>query len=351
MRLLYKRIEELEEENRQLKTKVFSLDILKENDEEFQQFTNFPNYGVFKALCQYLYEICNGDLNYWRGSSTDIGVKHRLNKPGPGRRMTFEEFFMVLVKLKTGDFNLETTRKFGMSESHMSKIFSTWINFLHLELRVLFEMKTNWNDIKSIPKRFQQYPDLISIIDCTEARVERSGLLQARKETYSNYKSMDTVKFMVGLSPNMTINFVSKAYGGRASDKHITLSSDHFLNALPLNSSVMADKGFNVSRELRDRGVKLILPNYKGSDRSQMSAEEAANCEAISSTRIHVERIIQRIRTFHILDATLKISKQDVTEQMFTVCAYLSNFQMPIVNIHSVLASPVSESESIFDFI
>ncbi|KAM9333265.1 uncharacterized protein KZ484_018296 isoform 2-T2 [Pholidichthys leucotaenia] len=46
MRLLYKRIEELEEENRQLKTKVFSLDILKENDEEFQQFTNFPNYDA-----------------------------------------------------------------------------------------------------------------------------------------------------------------------------------------------------------------------------------------------------------------------------------------------------------------
>lgn len=185
-----------------------------------------------------------------------------------------------------------------------------------------------------------------------------STRLQARKETFSNYKSRDTVKYMVGLSPNLTVNFVSKGYGGRASDKHITLSSEHFMNALPPNSIVMADKGFNVSTELQAKGVKLVIPDFKGRNRSQMSAAEASNCESISSARIHVERIIQRIRTFHILDSTLRLSQQDITDQIFSVCAYLTNFQMPIINLRQGLNTEPEASmnsppaqDSIFDII
>lgn len=257
---------------------------------------------------------------------------------------------MTLVKLKTGDFNSEVARKFQISEGHMSRIFSTWINFLHVQLKYLFEMKLSWENVETIPECFQRYPNLISVIDCTELQIERATSLQARKETYSNYKSRDTVKFMVGLSPNLTVNFVSKAYGGRASDKHITLSSDLFMNALPPNSFVMADKGFNVSKELSDKGVRLIIPDFKGRDRSQMTPREAANCEAISSARIHVERIIQRIRTFHVLDSTQKIAQQDIIEQIFTVCAYMTNFQLPIINLREKVSNGTSD-ESIFDLI
>ena len=131
---------------------------------------------------------------------------------------------------------------------------------------------------------------------------------------------------MFGLSPNQTFNFVSKASGGRASDKHITLSSEDFIDALSHNAVIMADKGFNTAKELKEKGVNLVIPDFKGRNRSQMSAEEVAKCEKFSSCRIHIERIIQRIRTFYIFDRTMHISLQDITEQMFTVYAYLTNF-------------------------
>ena len=159
---------------------------------------------------------------------------------------------------------------------------------------------------------------------------------------------------MVGLSPNLAVNFVSDAYGGRASDKRITLSSHQFLNAIPPNASIMADKGFNISEELKQRGVKLIIPDFKGKNRSQLSPAEVAHCESVSTARIHVERIIQRIRTFHILDSTLRISQQDITSQIFRVCSYLVNFQMPIVNLQEESFNPtvqMTNTESIFDFI
>jgi hypothetical protein len=44
---------------------------------------------------------------------------------------------------------------------------------------------------------------------------------------------------------------------------------------------------------------------------------------------IHVERAIQRIKIFHILEGEVKLSMKDVAEQIFTVCAYLVNCQKP----------------------
>ena len=94
---------------------------------------------------------------------------------------------------------------------------------------------------------------------------------------------------------------------------------------------VMADRGFLIEGVLNDMGVKLHMPSFKGSDRPQLSAREVFSSEKISSVRIHIERAIQRIKTFHILDGELKLSMKEVAEQVFTVCAYLVNFQTPIV--------------------
>ena len=160
---------------------------------------------------------------------------------------------------------------------------------------------------------------------------QRSSNLQARKEFYSNYKGRDTVKFMVGLSPMLTTNYVSKGYGGRASDKLMTLESQELLNALPPGSSVMSDRGFNVGEELKALGVDLIIPDFKGRDRTQITKGELESSEQIAKARIHIERIIQRIRTFQILGKTVRLCSTDIFDQIFTVCAYLTNFQLPII--------------------
>jgi len=54
-----------------------------------------------------------------------------------------KSFFVVLVKLKTGNFNEDLAQTFGTRTSYLSSIFSTWINFLCVELKLLFEMQNN----------------------------------------------------------------------------------------------------------------------------------------------------------------------------------------------------------------
>ena len=148
-----------------------------------------------------------------------------------------------------------------------------------------------------------QFTDVQVILDCTELFVQNPSKLDARKQLYSNYKHHITYKFLIGISPQMGVTYVSRMYGGRASDKFITTdSADLLMNLEQGKGGVMADRGFLIEGVLNDMGVKLHMPSFKGSDRPQLSAREVFSSEKISNVRIHIERAIQRIKTFHILD-------------------------------------------------
>lgn len=321
---------DLEKENEILKSKQLRLENVKDNDDKFQFYTSLPNYAVFAALCNYLkLRIKPTGVSYWRGQATNSSTESPVSSKGPDRKFTTEEeIFIVLMKLKTGNFNEDLAHTFDTSPAHISRLFSTWINILCAEFKLLFEMQSSEEEKAEC---FNSFEELKIIIDCTELMVQRAANLDARKRTFSNYKHHDTVKFLVGLSPNLAVNYVSKAWGGRSSDKHITLHSDSLLDGLSSGQTVMADRGFNISGDLKKKGVKLLMPEFKGRDRPQISKQEATRSENISKARIHVERIIQRIKCFYHLERVIRLNMQDLVEQIFTVCAYLTNFQLPII--------------------
>lgn len=293
--LLKNKMLELEDENRNLKMRALCLQSVKENDDMFQFYTNLPNYAVFQSVSDYLKERSGDGLKYWRGADTTKyehfnGKRMERSKPGPDRKLAFEEeFFMVLVRCKTGCSSKDLAIRFGIDETLVSRVLSTWVNFLDIELKMLFEMK---DDEENVANCYKDMPDLKVVIDCTEQQCEKSSNLQARKETFSNYKQRDTLKWLIGLSRNLTVNYVSSSYGGRASDKFITLDSDALLVNLQPGSSVMGDRGFLVGEELTKLGVKLILPDYKGRNRSQMTRRECEGSEFISIARIHIGRFV-----------------------------------------------------------
>ncbi|XP_069102923.1 uncharacterized protein [Argopecten irradians] len=321
------KINELIQENEMLKGKFLRIDNIKSDDSKFQFWTGLPNYHIFSALCNYLKtRVKGGSMSYWRGEAT---VYHQGTKKGPTRKLCFEdEFFLTLVKLKTGSCNQDLSDRFDVSVGHISNLFSTWINFLSFELKLLFEMQDSTEEVAEC---FKSFSNLKIILDCTELMVQKASNLDSRKKTFSNYKHHDTVKFLVGMSSNLAVNFVSKAWGGRASDKHITLSSEHLIDGLHCGDSVMADRGFTITDELSNLGVELLMPVFKGQDRPQFSIKDLSHSEYISKSRIHIERIIQRIKTFHILEQVIRLNMHDIIEQIFVVCAYMTNFQMPII--------------------
>jgi len=340
-------LEQLQRENVLLQSRLLTLANIKSNDRLFQFYTNLPNFAVFDAICEYLKSrLRDGSITIrrWRGANVSCRqppqtteVHSSIHVSGYSTRLSFEEeLFLVLVKLKTGRMNQDLAFTFGISVGLVSELFTTWLYFLAAELRALFEMVDCGPVVDGVPSVYRNISDLRIVIDCTELLLQKPSDLQERKETFSNYKHHETIKFLVGMSPQLYINYISKAWGGRASDKHITLHSNALLSGLAPGAEVMADRGFTVSQELRKLGVRTIIPAFKGRGRPQLTAAECSQSEDVAKARIHIERIIQRIRTFHILGSVVRLNMCDIIEQLFTVCAYLTNFQTPIIQVNEI---------------
>ena len=148
---------------------------------------------------------------------------------------------------------------------------------------------------------------ITTIIDCFELFIDKPTNLTARDLTWSNYKSHNTGKYLIGITPQeTTICFISKCWGGRASDQHITENSK-FLKCVVYNDVIMADRDFNIAETLGTLGAKLEIPSFtKGQD--QMTAEDVEDTCLIANVRIHVERVIGNLRKkYSILNGTLPI--------------------------------------------
>ena len=69
--------------------------------------------------------------------------------------------------------------------------------------------------------------------------------------------------------------------------------------------------------------------------RKQLPAEEVKSGRKIASLHIHVKRAIGRIKNFSILKNTLLITMARITNQIVSVCAWLTNFQPALIPIPS----------------
>jgi hypothetical protein len=128
----------------------------------------------------------------------------------------------------------------------------------------------------------------------------------------------------VGIAPNGAISFVSDLAPGRTSDKELTKESG-ILDLLEKGDSIMADRGFVIEEELRERGVELNIPPFMRG-KSQLSPDEEKQTRRIAKFRIHVERVIRCIKTFRILKFIFPNSMADQLNDYWIACVYISVF-------------------------
>ena len=309
------------------------------SDEDITFYTGFPSYDVFMATYNYLNPGQNGEnIRFWRSVSNDVDPEYYEREPelgvGPGRPRTLnakEEFFLVMCRLRQGFPERHLGHLFDISQSTVSRIVISWVNFMYLRFGQLniWPSRKVVND--NMPQDFKgKYPNTRAIIDCTEIKCQMPSSLLLNSELFSSYKNHTTLKGLIAISPAGHISFISQLYTGSISDREITERSGFLDLSFEANDSVMADKGFTI-QDLLPVGVSLNIPPFLGSS-AQMPAEDVVKTQEIASLRIHVERAINKIKNFHIWDGVVPLSLFGTVNQMWTVCAHLCNVQDPIIS-------------------
>ena len=242
-----------------------------------------------------------------------------------------DHLLLVLVKLRMGLTNQDISYRFQISSSVVSRILRSWLPKLStFMVNNLIYWPGKKALRKNLPDCFKKlYKKCVCIIDCTEVFIERPYNLNARAKTWSNYKNTNTIKYLVSCAPSGAISFISEGWGGRASDKEIT-SKCGFLDLVENGDQVLADRGFTINEELAVKGAVLVIPAFtKGKD--QLSAGEVDRSRSISNVRIHIERVIGRMRKFNIINTTIPVTQVDLLDEIMTCIGGLVNLSEKIV--------------------
>ena len=102
---------------------------------------------------------------------------------------------MVLTKLRHADPHQRLGYQFGVDITRVSKIFNHWMTIMYVELQPLIRWPERDMLRKTLPACFKsQYSRATCIIDCSKIFIQQPTSLTARSQTYSNYKSHNTVK-------------------------------------------------------------------------------------------------------------------------------------------------------------
>ncbi|KAG1951020.1 hypothetical protein F2P79_011251 [Pimephales promelas] len=240
-----------------------------------------------------------------------------------------DQILMTLMKLKLNLILGDIAHRFNVSTSMASIVISHWIDVMGEQFKVLIPWLPRETIRATMPLSFQRnYPRTTCIIDCAESAMQRATNHDSRSDTFSQYKSHNTVKYLVAVAPNGLIMFISDAYAGRSSDKFITMDSG-FLDYLRAGDEVMADRGFTIRDLLDERKVSLNIPAFTYR-RNQLTNEETTRTRRVANVRIHVERAIQRLK---VLSQTVPISMAPKLDNILTICAGLVNLKSPLIRV------------------
>ena len=104
---------------------------------------------------------------------------------------------MVLMRMRLNVPVQDLTYRSDISLSTVSRIFSAWMTVMDIRLSPLISRLEREDLWRTMPKCFQYSfgKKATVMIDCFEVFIEKPSNPLAMAQTYSNYKSHNTIKY------------------------------------------------------------------------------------------------------------------------------------------------------------
>lgn len=278
-----------------------------------------PNtYTVPQTFVPLTYKRVDGEIN-------KMPLRHQL--------------LLVLMKLRQNFDLKDLAYRFQIPERSAGTLFNSWVDYMFDILGELPVWPHRDTIISQMPDKYKiNFGTTLAILDCTEVKIERPSSLVLQSQSFSNYKSTNTLKSLIACDPRGAIMFTSTLFTGSLSDKEIvqkskflellkTLMSHNYLNK---GDGVMVDKGFLIEKDLEEIGLRVNIPPFAQSNK-QMSAADVHKTKKIAAHRVHVERAIAKIKKFKIVSGRIPNIRLGNINQIWYVVSMLSNFQPHIL--------------------
>nr|XP_021000790.2 uncharacterized protein LOC107456061 [Parasteatoda tepidariorum] len=200
------------------------------------------------------------------------------------------------MKLKMNLGHVDLSVRFNVCKSTVTNIVMTWIDVLHERLYepLMSIVPSQLKNQICLPSCFASFQNCRMVVDCTDFCTIRLKKLKHQRLFYSFYKHRHTIKCLIGVAPNGSITFAGHMFPGSTSDKEI-FKKGSLCQIFQLGDLVLADKGFLITDVVPD-GVSVNIPPFLATQ--EFTPSHVQNTKMIARARIHVERVIRRIKSF-----------------------------------------------------
>uniref|UniRef100_A0A8C6U465 Transposase n=1 Tax=Neogobius melanostomus TaxID=47308 RepID=A0A8C6U465_9GOBI len=227
-----------------------------------------------------------------------------------------DEFFLFLMYLSLGLVHKDLAHRFKVHQSTVRRVISTWADFLYTVLGAIGVWLDEETVKRNMPEVFSDYADTHIVLDCAELRC---------KTPDSGYNSLRTFKGLVGMAPHDPVTFVSPLYQGD-SDRDI-LKQSGLVPLLKPSMAIMVHKGFHVQGLVP---CSVHVPAFPTT--TQLTEAEFRKAQSTARLRVHVERMIRRVKEHRLFSTVVPMSLTGCLNQLFAVACLLVNYQNgPIV--------------------
>ena len=157
--------------------------------------------------------------------------------------------------------------------------------------------------------------------DGTERRIQRPKDAAQQKSHYSGKKKCHTVKNVLLVDQQLTIQFLSQTHPGTVHDKRIADATPY---PLPHGSHWLQDLGFLA---FTLEGVIIEMPTKKPRG-DELTAEQKAANQALARRRVAIEHVNSSIKRCRNLKDVCRLLRRGARDQVMEICCALHNFRL-----------------------
>ncbi|CAF2104195.1 unnamed protein product [Rotaria magnacalcarata] len=253
------------------------------------------------------------------------------------------QFFLFMIRLRRATEEHEIAIFFNISQSTVSRIIIAWTRFVY-----------------SVVSSISIWPSKTQVQQNLPFEMKKKILHnpQAQQDTWSTYKNTNTVKALVGITPNGVVSYISSLYGGATSsiaalvgitpngvvsyisslyggatsDRSLLnmIGAGSLIELLEPGDTIMSDRGFALDNQ--HSHIKLIYPPFL-QGKSQLPPSKVIETRVIARHRIHVERCMGRIKNYKLLSGVIPIKSIYLVNFWFYICTFFTIFDEPLVKI------------------